>query len=118
MASGIGEPGLTLSTLLPEGKVTGSDLSDNMVAIANKHALERDITNYQSQQSEATFESPEIYWDIFSDVAGPIMEALNNEPQEVIYEMKQAVINKAADSLRNGQVYTNWQATIASGIKK
>ena len=227
VASGTGEPGLTLSTLLPDGEVTGSDLSENMVIIANEHAQERNIANYHSQQcdatnmpfadnsfdhiicrfgimffpdieaglhemtrvlkpggklavavwgppelnsflttlamtvaarlnlpkpspdkpgvfrcaqpgltsqlldkvgladimeygvnGEATFESPENYWDIFSDVAGPIMEALNNESQDVIYEIKQAVIKKAADSLRNGKVCTNWEANIASGIKK
>jgi ubiquinone/menaquinone biosynthesis C-methylase UbiE len=227
VASGTGEPGLTLSNLLPDGKVTGSDLSDNMVTIANQHAQERDITNYQSQQCDATkmpfadnsfdhvicrfgimffpdieaglsemtrvmkpggrltvavwgppelnsfitlmamtvaerlnlpkpspdkpgifrfaqpgltrqllnnvglseveeygisgeasFESPEIYWEIFADVAGPIMEALNNEPQEVIYEIKNAVIKKAEKTLRNNKVYTDWGANIASGIKK
>ena len=227
VASGTGEPGLTLSTLLPDGRVTGSDLSENMVVIANKHAQERSITNYQSQQCDATkmpfddnafdhvicrfgimffpdieaglremtrvlkpggrlsvavwgppelnsfitlmamtvaeklnlpkptpdtpnifrcaqpgmtgqffnnvgladvieyevngeaaFESPEIYWDIFADVAGPIMEALNSEPQEIIYEIREAVIKKAKNTLRDGKVFTDWEANIASGIKK
>lgn len=227
VASGTGEPGLALSTLLPDGRVTGSDLSENMVEIANVHAQERGITNYQSQQcdatkmsfednsfdhvisrfgimffpdieaglhemarvlkpggklsvavwgppelnpfitmmamtvaerlnlpkpmpdrpgifrcaqpgltsqllnnvglaevkefglsGEATFESPEIYWDIFADVAGPIMEALSNEPQDIIYEVRQAVIKKAEDTLRDGKVYTAWEANIATGIKK
>ena len=227
VASGTGEPGLILSTLLPDGRVTGSDLSENMVEIANKHAQERSISNYLSQQCDATnmpfddnsfdhvicrfgimffpdieaglremtrvlkpggklsvavwgppelnsfitmmamtvaerlnlpkptpdkpgifrcaqpgltnqmlataglsqvmeygvngeasFESPEIYWDIFSDVAGPIMEALNNEPQEIINEIRQAVINKAENTIRNGKVYTDWEVNIATGIKK
>ncbi len=38
VASGTGEPGLTLSVLLPLGRVTGTDLSENMVEIANEHA--------------------------------------------------------------------------------
>ncbi len=227
VASGTGEPGLTLSALLPDGRVTGSDLSENMVEIANEHARERGITNYQSQQCDATqmpfednyfdhiicrfgimffpdieaglremarvlkpggrlslavwgppelnsfitmmamtvaerlnlpkptpdkpgifrctqpgltnqlltnaglsevmeysvngeasFESPEIYWDIFSDVAGPIMEALNSESQEIMDEIRQAVIKKAAITIRDGKVYTDWEANIASGIKK
>jgi len=54
VASGTGEPGLTLSTLLPEGRVTGSDLSENMVKIANEHAMQRGITNYQSQVCDAS----------------------------------------------------------------
>jgi SAM-dependent methyltransferase len=227
VASGTGEPGLTLSALLPDGRVTGSDLSENMVEIANEHARERGIINYQSQQcdatkmpfednyfdhvicrfgimffpdiesglremtrvlkpggklsvavwgppelnsfitlmarnvieklnlpkpspdkpgifrcaqpgltnqlltkaglsevmeycvnGEATFASPENYWDIFSDVAGPIMEALNNQPQEVIDDVKETVINEARQLIRNDEVYTDWEANIASGIKK
>lgn len=227
VASGTGEPGLSISVLLPEGRVTGSDLSENMVENANLHAHERGITNYQSQQcdatnmpfednsfdhiicrfgimffpdiesglremtrvlkpggrlavavwaapqlnsfitlmamtvaerlnlpkptpdkpgifrcaqpgltkqllnnvglsdvveysinGEATFESPEKYWDIFSDVAGPIMEALNNEPQEVKDEVREAVIKKAQAMIRNNQVYTDWEVNIASGTKK
>ena len=226
VASGTGEPGLTLSTLLPEGNVTGSDLSENMVRIANEHARERGIANYQSQQCDAsempfednsfdhvicrfgimffpdiemglkemtrvlkpggklsvavwaapelnsfitlmamtvmeklnlpkpppdspgifrcaqpgmtsrlfssvglvdvsdnnlngvaTFESPENYWDIFSDVAGPIMQALNSEPQEIIDEVKMAVVDKAEKLLKNNMVHTDWEAIIISGVK-
>ncbi len=54
VASGTGEPGLTLSALLPDGRVTGSDLSENMVEIANEHARERSITNYQSLRCDAS----------------------------------------------------------------
>ena len=226
VASGTGEPGLSLSTLLPERRVTGSDLAENMVEIANLHAQERGITNYHSQQcdatkmpfedntfdhvicrfgimffpdiesglremtrvlkpdgklavavwaapelnsfitlmsmtvmeklnlpkpasdtpgifrcaqpgstnqlltnaglsdvmeysvnGEATFESPENYWDIFSDVAGPIMEALNNEPPEVVNEIKDAVIKKATQMIKGDQVYLDWQSYIGTGIK-
>ena len=227
VASGTGEPGLTLSTLLPDGKVTGSDLAENMVVIANEHAVERGISNYRSQQcdatnmpfednsfdhvicrfgimffpdieaglgemtrvlkpggtiavavwglpelnsfitlmaktiidhlnlpkpspdspnifrcaqpgmtgqlftnaglsdvkeypvnGEATFESPEIYWDIFSDVAGPVMQALNNQPDEVVKEVKDLVIGKAGQMLRNNLVYTDYEAIIACGLKR
>jgi ubiquinone/menaquinone biosynthesis C-methylase UbiE len=227
VASGTGEPGLTLSALLPNGSVIGSDLSENMVVIANQHASERGITNYQSQQCDATnlpfeenyfdhiicrfgimffpdmdmglremvrvlkpggrlsvavwgppelnpfitlisatvserlslpkptpdkpgifrceqpgmtnqlltsaglsevmeygingeaeFESAENYWDIFSDVAGPIMEALNNEPQHIKEEIKAAVISKAGKMIKNEKVRTGWEVNIASGIKR
>ena len=53
VASGTGEPGLTLSTLLPHGEVIGSDLSNNMVAIANEIGSKRNIRNYRSQTCDA-----------------------------------------------------------------
>jgi ubiquinone/menaquinone biosynthesis C-methylase UbiE len=227
VASGTGEPGLTLASLLPQGQVTGSDLSENMVEIANEHAQIRGITNYHSQQAdatnlpfadnsfdrvicrfgimffpnigaglremtrvlkpggrlsvavwaapnlnsfltligativerlnlpkpppdvpgifrcaqpgmtsqlltstglsavteynvvgEATYESPENYWEISADVAGPIMEALNNEPQEVIDEVKREVCRKAEKLLRNNEVVASWEAIIATGSKE
>ena len=37
--------------------------------------------------------------------------------QEIIDEIRQAVINKAANSMRNGKVYTDWEVNIASGVK-
>jgi len=227
MASGTGEPGLTLSTLLPEGSVTGTDLSENMVAIANKHAKQRGITNYQSEvhdasdmpfesnffdhiicrfgimffpdmqgslremtrvlkpggslavtvwagpglnpfltlmamtvieklklpkpppgtpglfrcaqpgltsqliidaglykvtesniMGEAAFDSAMQYWDVFSDVAGPIMQALKNKPQEVIEDVKGMVLGKAENFIRDGKMYANWEAILATGIKR
>ena len=54
VASGTGEPGLTMSKLLPEGRVTAIDLSENMAAIANEHAKLRGINNYQSQVCDAS----------------------------------------------------------------
>ena len=54
IASGTGEPGLTVSKLLPQGKVTGIDLSEKMVAIANDHAQQRGINNYKSQQCDVS----------------------------------------------------------------
>ncbi len=226
VASGTGEPGLTLSALLLQGRVTGTDLSENMVDIANEHAEQRSISNYQSQVSdasdmpfkddtfdhiicrygimffpdvetglremarvlkpggkltvavwagpelnpfitilamtvieklnlpkpapdvpgifrcakpglvsqhvkniglenvtewnvkgEAKFGSPEQYWEIFSDVAGPVMEALNSQPQDVRADVKAAVINKAKNFVREGEMHVNWDAIIVSGIK-
>jgi ubiquinone/menaquinone biosynthesis C-methylase UbiE len=227
VASGTGEPGLTLTSMLPQGRVTGSDLSENMVRIANDHAQVRDINNYRSQQAdatnmpfaansfdhvicrfgimffpdieaglremtrvlrpggrlsvavwaapnlnsfltligttvaerlnlpkpppdapgifrcaqpgmtsqlltsaglsavaeynvvgEATYESPEKYWQMSADVAGPIMEALKKESPEVIDEVKREVCRKAEKLLRNGEVVASWEAIIATGSKK
>ena len=227
VASGTGEPGLTLSTLLPDGRVTGSDLSENMVEIANEHAKHQGISNYKSQacdasnmpfennyfdhivcrfgimffpdmessiremarvmkpggrlaiavwagpelnpfitlmamtvmeklklskppadapgifrcaqpgltnqliihagldntsesniSGEAIFDSTNQYWDVFSDVAGPIMQALDSAPQDVVEDVKETVISKAKNFVRDGKMYANWEAIIATGTKK
>jgi ubiquinone/menaquinone biosynthesis C-methylase UbiE len=227
VASGTGEPGLTLTSLLAKGQVTGSDLSENMVKIANEHAQARGIKNYHSQQvdatkmsfadnsfdhiicrfgimffpdiktglqemtrvlkpggklsvavwaspelnsfltligstvieklnlprpttdapgifrcaqpgmtsqlltsaglsevveynvaGEATYESSENYWEVSADVAGPIMDALKKSPRAVIDEVKEEVLRKAENLLKNGKVAASWEAIIATGSKK
>lgn len=224
VASGTGEPGLSLSSRLPKGGVTGTDLSESMVAIANENALKRGITNYRSLVSDASglpfrdqefdhvicrfgimffpdiekglremarvtrkggtmsvavwaapelnpfitimastimkmidvpkpppdspgifrcaepgytsrllrnagwsvvseysltgtaeFESARQYWDVMSDVAGPLMQALEKEPAEVIGEVKQAVIERAAKFANGRGVRTGWEAIIVTG---
>jgi ubiquinone/menaquinone biosynthesis C-methylase UbiE len=45
IASGTGEPGLTIATMLSGGKVVLTDLSDDMLAIARENADKRGISN-------------------------------------------------------------------------
>lgn len=226
VASGTGEPGLAISTLLPEGQVTGTDLSEKMVEIANDHARQRDIDNYRSivcntvqlpfedhsfdhvicrfgilyfpdieacleemsrvlkpggklavtvwagpennscftlmgepvmekldlpkpppdapgifrfsqpglasrlmkdagfeSVTESTiegqliFNSPEQYWELTSDVSGPIMEVLKNEPREVVEDIKVTVLSNARDYMEAGKVFTGWEAIVIDGVK-
>ncbi len=227
VASGTGEPGLTVSTLLARGKVTAIDLSEKMAAIANENAQRRGITNYHSQVCDASkmlfkdnsfdhiicrfgmmffpditgslnemvrvlklggrlvvavwaspdknpfltimgmtvaeklalpkpspetpgifrfakpglaaqmlsgaglkdvtdsnvhgemaYDSVEHYWQVSSDIAGPIMEALKNEPPEVVEAVRQAVQDKARNFIKDGKMYSDWEAILATGIKK
>lgn len=227
VASGTGEPGLTLSTLLPNGAVTGTDLSVQMVSIANENALKRSIQNYKSQPCDAShlpfndntfddivcrfgimffpdinkglgemarvlkeggkialavwavpeknpfislmasiimnklelpkppddspgifrcaqpgftsrllhevgvkeitennltgfaaFESAEQYWDVMSDVAGPLMQALEKAPREMISEVRELVIAEAGNHANGGGILIPWEAIIVTGIKK
>ena len=52
VASGTGEPGLTIAKLAAKGKVIGTDLSEQMLAIADEHAKEKGIENYETIVSD------------------------------------------------------------------
>jgi ubiquinone/menaquinone biosynthesis C-methylase UbiE len=227
IASGPGEPGLTLSAFLPQGKVTAIDLSEKMVNLANENALHRGIKNYESMvgnalelpfkdksfdhvicrfgimffpdiekglkemarvlkpggtlavavwaapelnpfltllgrtvmekldlpkpepdapnvfrcahpgytsqlfrdvglvkvtekniQGQMIYDSPEQYWELSSDIAGPIMEAMKNAPAEVVDNIKTTVIKKADHFLRDGKMFIGWEAITVNGKKK
>lgn len=227
VASGTGEPGLTLSAMLPEGQVTGTDLSENMVSIANHNSAKRNILNYRSQACDAAnlpfkdktfdhiiyrfgimffpdlqkgldemvrvtkrggkmalavwgapeknpfitimastiirkldlpkpppdspgifrcakpgftsellqeagmkniteinhsgfgiFDSGEHYWDVMSDVAGPLMEALEKASQEKIEDVRSSVIESARKYTFDKHVLTPWEAIIVTGVKR
>ena len=49
VASGTGEPGLTIAAMLNGGKVVITDLSDRMLEIAREHAKFRGITNVETK---------------------------------------------------------------------
>ena len=48
VASGTGEPGLTIATSIPEGKVTMTDLAEDMLEIARENAMLRGIKNIET----------------------------------------------------------------------
>ena len=48
VATGTGEPGLTAAGKIPKGKVVGTDIAEDMVKVANEHARERAIKNYEA----------------------------------------------------------------------
>lgn len=59
VASGTGEPGLTIAEMLPGGKVISTDLAENMVEMAGEMANKRGVKNFESRVcdvSELPFE--------------------------------------------------------------
>jgi ubiquinone/menaquinone biosynthesis C-methylase UbiE len=48
VATGTGEPGLTIASMLKTGKVTGTDLSEKMLEVANENAVNRGIANFET----------------------------------------------------------------------
>ena len=49
VACGTGEPGLTIAAMAPKGKVTGTDVADQMLAIAKENAERKQIKNFDTQ---------------------------------------------------------------------
>lgn len=47
IAAGTGEPGLTIATMLNDGKVVITDLAEDMIAIARENAAARNISNVE-----------------------------------------------------------------------
>ncbi|MGG5823557.1 class I SAM-dependent methyltransferase [Falsiroseomonas sp. HW251] len=53
IASGTGEPGLTAAARVPQGKVTLSDLSEGMLAVARANAARRGLRNIDTRVCDA-----------------------------------------------------------------
>ncbi|MGZ3752279.1 MAG: class I SAM-dependent methyltransferase [Mucilaginibacter sp.] len=49
IAAGTGEPGLTIASIAQKGKVIGTDLSDEMLVIAEEYAAARGLKNYSTK---------------------------------------------------------------------
>ncbi len=227
VASGPGEPGLSISDLLPKGKVTAIDLSEKMVEIANENAKAKNILNYHSKVADSSnipfeensfdhvvcrfgimffpdlegslkemtrvlkpggklavvvwaapefnsflallggvvteklslpkpqpgapgifrcaepgftsrlltnaglkdvtemdingkmvYDSPEQYWQVSTDLAGPIMEVLKSAPPDKAEDVKKTVIDKSRKFASDEQLLFPWKAIIAAGIQK
>ncbi|WP_431322827.1 class I SAM-dependent methyltransferase [Rhizobium sp. YTU87027] len=53
VAAGTGEPGLTAAALVPLGKVTVTDISERMLAVAAENAARRGLTNFNTKVCDA-----------------------------------------------------------------
>ena len=53
VATGTGEPGLTIASLVPQGHVVGTDISEGMLATAQEKAQRLGLPNYQTQEADA-----------------------------------------------------------------
>lgn len=53
VAAGTGEPGLTAATLVPSGRVTVTDLSERMLAVAAENATRRGLRNFETRVCDA-----------------------------------------------------------------
>ncbi|SDD29966.1 Methyltransferase domain-containing protein [Mucilaginibacter pineti] len=54
IATGTGEPGLIIAKLTPNGKVIGTDLSENMLSVALENAETKGIKNYETVAADVS----------------------------------------------------------------
>lgn len=54
VAAGTGEPGLTIASMLKEGKVVGTDLAEGMLEVARENAEKRGIANFETLVSDVS----------------------------------------------------------------
>jgi ubiquinone/menaquinone biosynthesis C-methylase UbiE len=118
IAAGTGEPGLTIAALTPSGSVTGTDLADGMLAIANANAEAKAVRNYKTQVadvSELPFTTETF--DVVSCRMGfmffPDIQLAANEIYRVLKPG-----GRFATSVWSSPEQNNWVTTIMSVIKK
>ena len=54
IAAGTGEPGLTIAAIARKGKVTGTDLADEMLRIAEANAAAKGLKNYSTKAADVS----------------------------------------------------------------
>jgi len=118
VASGIGEPGLSIASLLPEGKVTLTDIAENMLVIANENAIAKNISNIETKVTDVCdlpFENN--YFDAISCRFGfmffPDMQIAANEMCRVL-----KVSGKIATTVWNIPEKNWWVTVIMDTIIK
>ncbi len=89
IACGTGEPGLTIASLAHKGKVTGTDLADQMLVIARENAVRKQLKNYETNTCDVC-ELPyeQNYYDKISCRMGfmffPDMQLASDEMYRVL----------------------------------
>lgn len=118
VASGTGEPGLTIAALIPNGKVTGTDLSEHMLVIATENAELKGLSNYEiltTDVCELPFE--EDTFDAISCRMGfmffPDMQLAARQMYRVL-----KTSGRLSTSVWDGPQNNNWITTIMSVIQK
>ncbi|MBP1860969.1 class I SAM-dependent methyltransferase [Rhizobium herbae] len=64
VAAGTGEPGLTAAAMVPRGRVTVTDLSERMLAVAAENAARRGLSNFETKACDAgALPFPDAHFD-------------------------------------------------------
>jgi ubiquinone/menaquinone biosynthesis C-methylase UbiE len=118
IATGTGEPGLTIAGLIGSGKVTGIDLSEGMLQIASENAYKKGILNYSTRLCDVTqlpFENDKF--DAISCRMGfmffPDMQVAANEIARVLKKQ-----GRFATTVWSGPEKNPWVTAMMRSISK
>ena len=89
VATGTGEPGLTMASRFPQSKITGTDLSEEMLVVARENGSSRKLGNFETVCCDASdLPFPENYFDAITCRCGhmffPDMEGAMDELMRVL----------------------------------
>ena len=118
IASGTGEPGLSIATMLSDGMVVATDLAEGMLNVAQENAVRRGIKNFKvvaSDVSELPF--PDNTFDAISCRLGfmffPDMQLASKEMVRVLKPGGRIAVTVWNDPEKN-----LWASTMLGVIKK
>lgn len=118
IAAGTGEPGLTIASLIPNGKVTVTDLSEEMLAIAREHAEKRGLKNVETKTADVCdLPFANNSFDLVSCRFGfMFFPDMDLAAQEIYRVLKHN--GKLATSVWSGPEGNFWVTAIMDAIKK
>jgi SAM-dependent methyltransferase len=118
IATGTGEPGLTIARQVPNGKVTGTDLAEDMLLIASGNAEAQGIKNYTTAIAdvcELPFAS-ETFDALSCRMGFMFFPNMQTAAQQMYRVLKPG--GRAATSVWAAPNLNNWVTTTMSVIQK
>ena len=118
IATGTGEPGITIAFMVNNGKVTGTDISEGMMNIAREHAMEKNVSNYDVIVADACeLPFPDNHFDKISCRMGfMFFPDMVTAAKEMFRVLKPG--GRMATSVWNGPEKNIWVTAMMGTMKK
>jgi len=117
IATGTGEPGLSIAAALPSGRVIGTDLAEGMLATARLRAAERGLSNYETKIADVSaLPFPDATFDAVSCRMGfMFFPDMALAAREILRVLKPG--GRFATSVWNAPGHNPWIVVMMAGIK-